>query len=401
MDSRYIDRMRRRHVPLLAVCALLLALPSVRSQQTSQPTSQPTHDAIDETILRQIDRGVAQGVVTLVEHKGELIHASAHGDAAPAKPMTRDAVFRIYSMTKPITAVAAMLLVEEEKLALDDPITKHLPKLANLETVDGEDLEREITVRDLLCHTSGFVYGFNAGELTPLYRRARIMQADDLPAMVERLATVPTAHQPGVKWSYGVSTDVLGAVIELASETPLDEFFAKRIFEPLGMKDTGFFVREDQRERFTATYSARGAVMDEPGKSEFLKQDRLRSGGGGLVSTADDYLKFARMLARGGEPILEKSTVAAMTKNQLDDALVPIAIFGMPMPGTGFGLGMSVKVEEDFPGSLGEYGWSGAATTSFSVAPEAELIVITMAQRMPLTPMLHVMARSAAFGMIE
>jgi len=353
-------------------------------------------DAIDDAVRGLIERKTFAGAVTLVERDGEIVHFSAHGEAAPGVPMKKDAVFRIYSMTKPVTAVAALLLVEEGKIELDAPVGKYVKVLAGSKVVGGGAPKRAVSVRDLFRHTSGFTYGRGDGAVAQAFREAKVGGARDLGEMMERLAKVPLAFEPGTKWHYGVSTDVLGAVVEAASGKTLDVFFRERVFAPLGMKDTGFFVREGQRARFTANYGARMNVIDAPGTSRFLKKPAMLSGGGGLVSTAEDYRKFCSMILRGGEPLLKPATVAEMMRNQLADKMLPIRFGRIPLSGTGFGLGAAVKMAADMPGTKGEFHWGGAASTNFSIVPERKLIVITMAQRMPMNPLLHVAVRPAA-----
>ncbi len=375
----------------VAVC---LATSAICQEQGAEPTP------IDDAVLDLIDRKTIAGGITLVEHDGEIVHFSAHGEAAPGVPMKKDAIFRIYSMTKPITAVAALILVDEKKLSLDDSVAKHLPDLTDVRLENGEKPTRAMTVRDLCCHTSGLIYGWGADKVSRRYQKANVLGQRDLDAMVDRLADLPLAFEPGSKWRYGVSTDVLGAVVEAVSGQPLDEFFAERIFEPLGMKDTGFHVETEQLPRLTANYNAQLEVRDDPKTSRYREKPGLFSGGGGLVSTTQDYLAFCRMLLRGGKPILRKETVAEMTRNHLPKKLVPIRV-GVPFPDTGFGLGVSVRVKADQPGSLGEYGWAGAASTQFCIAPEKKLIIITMTQRMPTTPFHFFAVRPHAYDLAK
>ncbi len=390
------DRLRLR---ASAAAFALLLLPLFASPATAGDAAEP--DSIAKAVRGLIQHKAIAGAVTLVEHNGKIVHFGAQGEAAPGVPMKKDAVFRIYSMTKPITAVAALLLVEEGKLDLDAPVARYLAAFKDIKVVGDRGPKRAMTVRDLFCHTSGLIYGWGRSDVARQYQRERVMRSATLARMVTKLASIPLAHDPGHKWHYGVSTDVLGAVIETVSKQTLDVFFQERVFKPLKMTDTGFFVREDQGERFTANYGSGLKVIDPRATSRFLKKPTMFSGGGGLVSTTRDYLKFCRMLRRGGQPLLKKETVAAMTRNQLPKALVPIRFGMIPLPNTGFGLGVAVKVKADAAGSLGEYSWGGAASTNFAVSPKRGLIIITMTQHMPMTPVLWSTVRPLAYKMTE
>ncbi len=257
------------------------------------------------------------GAVTMVSRRGKVVYCEAIGMQyrEAQSPMKRDTIFRIYSMTKPITAVAAMMLCEQGKLSLDDPLSKYIPQFSQLrvyvrgtgDDIETEALDRPVSIRDLFRHTSGFTYGsFGITEVDRLYRQQRVVDRNQpLEETIEKLAAIPLCHQPGAKFRYSVSTDVLGYVIELVSGETLDHFFAKHIFAPLGMTDTGFQLPPEKVGRFAATYGPRllrGGlrIVDDPTKSKFLSVPRMRSGGGGLVSTADDYMRFCHMLLAGG-----------------------------------------------------------------------------------------------------
>ena len=252
-----------------------------------------------------------------------------------------------------------------------------------------------MTVRDLMRHTSGFTYGmFGDTRVDALYREAEPLGAGSLPEMMELLSELPLLCAPGSCWNYGVSTDVLGRVIEVASGSSLDAFLRQRIFEPLGMEDTGFSVSEEKLDRVAALYelSEEGLrILQAPWMSEPAAAPGLLSGGGGLYSTAADYLRFLRMIARGGEldgvRLLKPETVAEMRRNQLAGELVPIAVTG-PARGLGFGLGFAVRVaeSEDAPAAaVGDYGWDGLASTHAWISPEHDLIVVTLEQTMPFS----------------
>ncbi len=347
---------------------------------------------IDPAVEALIDEGRYKGAITVVARGGKIAHFRAFGD------LRSDSILRIYSMTKPIVSVAVMMLVEAGKVAIDDPVANYLPEFARVRVFEsGERVSprRPPTVRDLLRHTAGLTYGsFSDSPVDKLYREADLLRRDHtIESMVSELCELPLLYHPGERWHYSVSVDVLGAVVEAASGEALDGFLRTRIFEPLGMRDTGFAVSEAQRSRFATNYGPEHdgsglRVIDDPAQSRYLTTPKFLSGGGGLVSTADDYLKFALVLAGGGEwggvRLLETATVAEMTRNQLSESLLPIAI-GSPRPGTGFGLGVSVRVAEEPRARRGEYGWGGLASTQFWVSPETGLVVLTLAQHIPYT----------------
>jgi CubicO group peptidase (beta-lactamase class C family) len=325
----------------------------------------------------------------------------------------------MYSMTKPITSVALMSLYEEARFQLDDPVSTFIPELGGLRVwEDGSPLsyrtaypERDMTVRDLLTHTAGLTYGFMGRHpLDALYRRRGVegravlaaqegTPSNDLAEMVAKLGELPLMFSPGTRWSYSVATDVCGYLIERLSGLPLDQFFIERIFEPLQMVDTGFTVRADQVDRLAACYAAiPGSPLfevDSPATSSYLTPASFLSGGGGLVSTAADYLRFALMLLNGGEldgrRVLGRKTVEYMTANHLptggDLASMGQRVFSeTTYEGIGFGLGFSVMldpVRAAVVGSVGEYAWGGAASTMFWVDPREELVGLLLTQLLP------------------
>jgi CubicO group peptidase (beta-lactamase class C family) len=336
---------------------------------------------------------------------------------AKGEALQPDAIFRIYSMSKPITSVAALMLVEEGKLKLDEPVSHYLTEFKGLRvhTLKGEETvpaAREMTVRDLMRHTSGLTYSFSGD--TPverLYTANKIGdRGDSLVDMVAKLGKLPLKYQPGTHFNYSHSTDVLGRVIEVASGKPFDEFLRERIFHPLDMHDTGFFVPEDKAARFTASHRRTGEslqVSDPPATSPFRKNPKYLSGGGGLVSTARDYLRFAQMLLNGGElegkRLLRKETVRDMTVNQLPAEALPMTLGRIHVPGLGFGLGVSVRTEKgpEPDWAVGEFGWSGAASTYFWVAPRAEMVVVILQQLEPFNFDLQIALRPVIYAAIE
>jgi CubicO group peptidase (beta-lactamase class C family) len=324
-------------------------------------------------------------------------------DIKAEKPMKRDTIFRIYSMSKPITSVAAMMLYEERKLRLDDPVSKYIPEFKGLKVVADPDAEeitevaakREMSVRDLMRHTSGLTYGiFGNTNVDKLYRKSIQLsgRGATLEDMVKKLAGIPLLYQPGTKWYYSVSTDVLGRVVEVVSGQSLDVFFAEAIFEPLGMEDTAFYVPAEKIGRFATNYSPNMQSglrpIDTPETTRYAKMPAFLSGGGGLVSTAGDYMRFCLMLLNkgrvGATRLLKAETVEMMTQNQLPEQAFPIGSGGRA--GVGFGLGFSVRVErtDAAPASrVGEYGWGGMASTHFWISPHDEIAVVALTQRIP------------------
>jgi CubicO group peptidase (beta-lactamase class C family) len=361
---------------------------------------------------RYIEPQKIAGSLTLVARKGEVAYLSTLGrmDIERDKPMGEDTIFRIYSMSKPITSVALMMLYEHGHFQLDDAVHKYIPEWRDLRVYQMGNhprwvttpCERPMTIRDLFCHMSGLTYGFmERTNVDRAYRRLGVGREDskDLRAMIETLATLPLEFSPGTRWNYSVSTDVLGYLVEVFSGMPLDEYLRTRIFEPLGMVDTGFSVPADQIDRFAANYT-RGRrkqlrIEDDPKTSLYTKPATFFSGGGGLVSTASDYLRFCRMLLnRGeldGERLLGRKTIELMTSNHLPDGrdlteLATGAFSETTYEGVGFGLGFSVQLDcakSQIVGTAGEFAWGGAASTAFWVDPAEELITIFMTQLMP------------------
>ena len=406
----------KRH--LFAALVALLAVPIIHAGEL--PTAKPAEVGLDADKIQQardavqalIDKKEMAGAVIAVARKGKVVMFEALGEAeaGSGKPMKTDAIVRIYSMTKPITTVAAMILVDEGKIGLDDPVSKYLPELKNLRVLADKDksdetveAKREPTIRDLMRHTAGLTYGFfgNAA-IDQLYKKAGILStpSDSLQDMVAKLGKLPLAFQPGTRWNYSVGVDVLGRVVEVVSGKPLDEFFAERIFKPLDMKDTGFFVPEEKKERFTGSHGTdketkKLAVTEPASKSRYLTKPKLLSGGGGCIGTARDYLRFCQMMLNGGEldsvRILKKETVAEMIRNQLEEEAMKAKNGGKADVGEGFGLGFGVQVGKDNPGTgrkVDEYWWGGAASTHFWISPKQDLVVVALEQFMPSRPKL-------------
>jgi CubicO group peptidase (beta-lactamase class C family) len=370
--------------------------------------------AIDEAMQRRIEDGELVGGSVLVSRRGQVVYFKSFGlmDAEAKKPWRADTIARIYSMTKAITSAAVLMLVDDGKVAVDDPVAKFLPELAGRTVYDREEnrpAKTTMTVRDLLRHTSGFIYGNPEGDdLAKQYEAADLFSKDKaglLSDFVGKLSKLPLKFDPGTDWHYGVSTDVAGAVVERASGKTLDEFFRERIFEPLGMVDTGFEVPPEKLERFAVCYERKDnawVVEDNPATSRYAKKATLYSGGGGLASTAADYWRFLMMIAGGGESggvrLMKPETVALMTHNQLDDQTG-----WMDEPGQGFGLGFRVVVEpiaEEDRRLLGEYGWAGRASTHYWTNPRDQITVVTLEQTLPYSDKAYVTVQPLAYDAI-
>ena len=348
-----------------------------------------------------VDEGRLAGVMTMVARRGQVVHWDAAGmrDIEAGDALEPDDVFRIYSMTKPLTSVAIMILVEEGAVALDDPVSKFIPAFADVTvlTDDGERVtpDRPISIEHLLTHTSGLTYGFfGDSPVDRIYNESGFFtRVEGLDDFARRVAALPLLASPGDRWNYGVSTDILGRVVEVASGQAFDAFLQARILGPLEMSDTAFVVPSDKRDRFTANYARpAGAlqVIDSPVDGQYTQPPRWLSGGGGLTSTASDYIRFAQMLLQDGRlgevRILQPETVRMMRANRLPDALVPIELGTFLSPGYGFGLGFAVVVDANAspePDNNGVFRWAGAANTFFWIDPQAGLIGMVWTQFNP------------------
>jgi CubicO group peptidase (beta-lactamase class C family) len=344
---------------------------------------------------------------------GDVVHETVLGyrDLERAAPATADTVYRIYSMTKPVVSVALLMLVEEGAVALDDPVTKFIPEWRSLGVFQAGTLRgfaterprRPMQVVDLLRHTCGLTYGFQQRtNVDAAYRKLRLDHVHgglDLEGMIAALGRLPLEFSPGEAWNYSVATDVVGYLVQKIAGQPLDQALRERIFEPLNMADTGFQVREDQRDRFAACYEAgpdgKLSLQDDPATSDFLRPPTLLSGGGGLVSTAGDYLRFCNMLLNGGEldgaRILAPKTVRLMASNHLpggqDLTQMSRSLFSeSTYAGVGFGLGFAVVFDPPrtlIPCSQGEFYWGGMASTAFWIDPVEQVTAVFMTQMMP------------------
>jgi len=371
---------------------------------------------LSRRVEEYVEEGQIPGAITVVARQGKVVHFETCGsmDDEAGKPMTADAIFRIYSMTKPIVSLALMQLYEEGRFQLDDPASKYIPEFKGLRVFAGGSADRfetrepsrEMTVRDLLTHMGGLSSAgirFGADDvIAQLYQRAGVPgigHEGTLRDTIEKLGSLPLQADPGTRWIYGVSTDVVGYLVEVLSGKPLDAYLEERVFRPLGMSDTSFYVPPDKLGRFAACYQPgegaggkRYVLQDNPRTSQFAAGGTYFSGVGGLCGTAADYIRFAKMLANGGEldgvRVIGKRTLEFMTLNHLPGGR-QLADLRQPMPGftlqrgVGFGLGFAVLLdpaEAQVLGSPGEFYWSGAASTHFYVSPRDELAAVFMTQ---------------------
>jgi len=376
---------------------------------------------IQPAVEKHIGEEKLAGVVTLLARHGQVVHHEAVGlmDREANKEMRPDALFRIYSMTKPIVCTALMTLYERSAFQLIDPVAKYIPAFQNLKVYAGGegaelslvDLQRPVTVRDLLTHTSGLTYHFlEYGPVEALYREACVCSEKPLAEFVADLLELPLAFQPGTRFRYSFAHDVVAYLVELLSDRPLDVYLRETLFEPLGMVDTGYSVPPQALDRLAAMYGTVDLIQPDATLMQwFTDAERAGShliagrtgdlvsrphnvfrGGHGLVSSAMDYFRFSQMLLNGGEldgaRILGRKTLELMTANHLLTELLPFEIGGFPSPGYGYGLGVNVLLDvgqAQIPGSVGEYGWSGAATTHFWIDPREALIGVQMTQFQP------------------
>ena len=418
---------------LLVLVSILSAKEIPTSKPERQGFSSDRLDNITEFMNRKVADGTMVGGMGLIARGGKVIYEQTYGmaDREAERVMEEDAIYRIYSMTKPITGVALMILYEEGKFRLNDPIAMYMPEFANLEVAmstagtniisdgttsrtvgKGDDSligqtrkpTRRPTVRDLMTHTAGMTYGiFGNTEVDKMYREAGLLGDMTLEAFTKALGQIPLQYDPGSQWHYSVSVDVQGRLVEVLSGMKFSDFLRERLFEPLGMKDTGFQVNEGNKDRLAQLYAPAGMSGDmntaffqqttKPGldvapasaSAGFIYGGKFESGGGGLVATARDYLRFSQMMLNGGEldgvRILSPKTVQLMTTNHIGD--LPM---GFGRTGAGFGLDFGVVLDPGAVGevsSAGEYNWGGAAGTRFWIDPQEEMIGLFMVQSIP------------------
>ena len=402
---------------VLANASMARPLPETKAERVGM--SSERLERITQMTQKYVDEGKLAGVITMVARDGKLVHFEAVGSkgADDPRPLEKDDLFRIYSMTKPITATAAMQLYEQGKFHMNDPVHKFIPEFKDLTVLneDGEQVpvKNHMTMQQLLSHTTGLSYGFDPvnDPVDKLYAEAKLWEQENLDALMKTLAKLPLKFEPGSAWHYSVAVDVTGAVVERISGQSFDEYLEEHLFEPLGMDDTFFELPPEKQERFLPNHSwdpqnnklvaLNPQLMVQMGVSEdsaMFNFDKvsLFSGGGGLISTAMDYLKFAEMMRNGGEldgvRILSEKTVNYMAKNHLTASITasgtgesPVSILGQRDMGAGFGLGFGVvtdTVKAGVMGSNGEFNWGGAAGTVFWIDPVEEMVVVGMIQLM-------------------
>ncbi|MBP1610253.1 MAG: beta-lactamase [Acidobacteria bacterium] len=385
-------------------------------------------EALHTLIQQAVDKKQVSGAVTILARHGKVVDYRAYGqkDIASGAPMTKDAIFRVYSMTKPVTGVAMMILYEQGKWLPSDPIAKYIPEFERLKVFKGMDavgnpvLEDPVhppTMKELMTHTAGFTYGiFGNTPVDKMYQSIGVMESKSLQEMIDKLAKTPLLYQPGNRWVYSVSVDVQGYIVEKLSGQSLPDFMRQHVFEPLGMTDAGFFVPSKKRSRFVTLYrgNEKGEMVpSEPGSrsdGNYTTQPAMPSGGGGLVSTAEDYYRFAQMLGNGGElngvRILSPASVRLMSSNHLAPHLLT-GEFGIgPLtmrPGFGFGYDCAVEYDPpsaDLPDGPGTFFWEGAAGTWFWIDPANDVVFVGMIQRMatdPGAPILDSLSRPVVY----
>ncbi|MGY8648064.1 MAG: serine hydrolase domain-containing protein [Verrucomicrobiales bacterium] len=397
---------------LLIPLSLLLSLSPLTAKESLSkplPTAKPEDLGMSTDALAKIDPAVEKliadkklvGGSVLVLRKGHIVYHKQFGLAnrRTKAPVKKNTIFRIYSMSKGITSAATMMLYEEGKLDLDDPISKHLPEFKNLtvwqKNSDPVPAKPAPTIRDLLRHTAGFSYGWGGHPVDKLYGKAKPLDRDkSLAEMTQAASGIPLLYQPGSQWVYGINTDILGRVIEAASGQTFADFLQERLFTPLNMPDTGFHVPAEKAARLSDVFGAKAGFLMNFEKAEdslFLQKPAQQSGGGGLLSTITDYARFLQMIANGGtfqgKQYLKTESVKLMSTNQLPAAIKAISMGDEIRHGTGFGLGFSVRTasdkrwDKDAP--LGEFGWGGMASTHYWISPKHDLVVVTMEQTLP------------------
>ena len=400
---------------------VVLAVVSLQTAHAQKP--QPANHTLDMTVVKpetvgfsgerlerlhaliqdEIDGKHLAGAVTILARHGKVVEYRTYGqkDIASGATITKDTIFRDYSMTKPVTGVAMMVLYEQGKWLPSDPISKYIPEFAHLKVQKGVDADGKSilvdpdhapTMSELLTHTAGFSYGTGKTPADAMYHDLKVMQSKNLQEMIDKLAQIPLLYQPGQGWLYSSSMDIQGYIVEKLSGKLLPEFMREHIYEPLGMRDAGFYVSEEKRQRFATLYNvnAQGElVAGEPG--DYATEPTMASGGGGMVSTAEDYFRFASMLANAGEldgkRVLAPSTVKLMTSEHMPDALLT-GEFGIGMsvirPGFAWGYDCAVifdPVKANLSDGAGTFFWDGAAGTWFFVDPTNDIVFVAMIQR--------------------
>jgi len=426
---------------------LLLACAALALCTHPSPAQQPVRRTIDMTVVKPelegfsserlerlhaliqqaVDKKQVAGMVTILARHGKIVDYRTYGqrDMASSAPMTKDTIFRDYSMTKPVTGVAMMLLYEQGKWMPSDPIAKYIPEFAHLKVFRGVDADGKMilvdpvhapTMSELMTHTAGFTYGFFGNTpVDAMYRDKQVLGSKNLQEFIDKLATIPLLYQPGKQWTYSVSMDIQGYIVEKLSGQTLPDFMHDQIFKPLGMKDAGFYVPQDKRNRFATLYQldAKGETIVGPAPgnpaNDWAVEPTMPSGGGGMVSTAEDYYRFAQMLAQRGEldgaRILAPSSVELMTANHLPASLLTSEFsIGTAVMRPGFGYGYDCAVEFDpleanMVGGKGTFLWDGLAGTWFWVDPANDVVFVGMVQRLSgRTPNLEYLSREVVYS---
>ena len=442
---------------LLRGCALALVTFTAVAQQPSshqaQAPSQPSHaqqaahQALDMTLVKPESVGFSQerlerlhalmqqavdqkqiaGIVTILARHGKIVDYRTYGvrDMATGAPMTKDTIFRDYSMTKPITGVAMMILYEQGKWLPSDPISKYIPEFAHLKVFKGVDADGKMilvdpdhapTMRELMTHTAGFTYGiFGNTPVDAMYRDQHVLASRNLQEVIDKLSQIPLLYQPGNAWVYSVSMDIQGYIVEKLSGQSLPDFMRDHIYHPLGMRDAGFYVPDEKRSRFATLYETAPegnlvlTKIGNGGMSDDLTPPTMPSGGGGIVSTAEDYYRFAQMLGNGGSlsgtRILAPDTVHLMTSNHVPISLLTGAYgIGLQTLRPGFGYGYDGAVvfdppEANLPEGKGTFFWDGLAGTWFWVDPTNDIVFVGMIQRIHgKDPIVEYLSRSLVYG---
>ncbi|MDA7503464.1 beta-lactamase family protein [bacterium] len=398
----------KRHL-LIALSAMFLSTFHKDSFADDLPMATPDEVGMSAENLKRVDEIVSDliekkriaGASVMVARKGKICFFETYGmaDVERDKAMSKESIFRIYSMSKVITTAAVMQLVEQGKVSPQDPIGKYIPALREMTVFTEEGIvpaKNSITVAHLMTHTSGLVYNSD-GEYGELIKSADALNRENtLAEMVEKMGETPLKFEPGTDWAYGTSIDVLGRLIEVVSKQTFDEYLQQNIFEPLEMNDTAFYVPVGKIDRFAANYNPGGNLIDDPRTSRYLRKPNLNSGGGGLVGTISDYMRFLVALRNGGDlngkRILKPETIDLMRQNHVSKDAGWIKFGSQVRDGIGYGYGFAVCVKPsqfDPARKVGDYGWGGAASTHYWSSPKDDLVVVTMEQTMPYSFLLE------------
>lgn len=381
--------------PSWLALACLLFTSVLHAETVAPPIAAERFQMLEKALQAEVDQGRLAGIAVLVEQDGELLHRSQHGyqDIAGEVPLAEDTLYKIFSLTKPVTSVAMLMLQEQGKLSLDDPLAKYLPEFADLKVAvaDGPDGIPQTaapthapTLRELMNQTAGFSYGvFSQSQVDTLYLKADLFNTEQtLEEMVGKLAKLPLLNQPGTVWNYSLSVDIQARVVEVVSGQPYEQFLAENIFKPLGMKDTGYHVNAEQAPRLAVSYKPGDNGLEPQDNTPYLTKPKLTQGGSGLISSMDDYLRFARMLLNGGEldgvRLLSAESINEMARDQL-----PPAVDGPNWaPGNRFGLNVATVEDSAKAGHLpvGTYWWWGIQGPWMWVDPSNNRIVLGMMQ---------------------